>query len=125
MFTNFLLAAAALAGSSAGSAPHVLTTAELRAHLIGFTISRAGLTKEKAHLDSAEQFDPNGIYVRYDDNYEAHGTYSIRNSEVCVRAEEEAETCRFIMVDSTGTYWIVKSMIPPVYKNIKFTRTER
>lgn len=125
MFMNVIIVAAALAGTVAGNAPHVLTTDELKSHLIGFTIFRSDLPTDQGFSDHPEQFGPNGDYVRYGDNSENRGTYTIRNSQVCVRLGKQKESCGFIILDQAGKYWIIRSLAPPSYKNISFQKTQR
>ena len=50
-----------------------------------------------------------GLYciLRLGDNFEAHGSYTFRDGEVCDRAERDPEVCRRVLIDKDGRYWIV------------------
>jgi hypothetical protein len=125
VFTNLMMAVAALAGTSARNTPHVLTTDELRSHLIGFTVIRPDLPRGQGFSDDPEQFGANGDYVCYADNVESHGTYTIKNSQVCTRLGKQDEQCGFIILDEKAKYWFMRSLMPPNYKNISFIKTQR
>lgn len=125
MFMTVIMIAAAFGGASVGHAPHVLTTGELKSHLIGFTIIRPDLPKGQSFSDDPEQFDPNGDYVRYGDNVESQGTYTIKNDQVCTRLAKQEESCGFIILDQSGTYWLIRSLWPAHYKQISFIKTQR
>jgi hypothetical protein len=120
MLVNILMMAAAL------SPPRLLTTNELKSLLVGSFITRADLPKDQTAADEPEYFFRGGGYRIDADNYEARGRYHIERGLICVLLEDEKkETCRFVILDPIGKYWIVKSMSPPDYKNIRVSKITR
>jgi Zn-finger nucleic acid-binding protein len=88
------------------SAPYRwLTTGELESLLRESWIVEAD--NRPRYMHTPEHFQSNGHYVRYDDNFEAHGKYTFRNGKVCAQAEREPEFCRGVLVNKDGAYWIV------------------
>ena len=121
-----VLALVLLSASSApAAAPRLLTTSELRTLFVGSLVSRADLPKEQSAADQPEQFNPGGTWMLHADNYEERGSYLFRNNLVCVRAEQGAEVCRFVIRDPDGKYWIVRTLNPPDYKNVRFSKAPK
>jgi hypothetical protein len=83
---------------------HRLTTAELEALLRGSRITQPD--RPARYMRTPEEFRENGTYVRFEDNFEARGTYTFKDDAVCVTAERDPEVCRRLMLDKSGTYWI-------------------
>src|SRR5690349_18164027 len=104
-----LTAVALLASLSPGaSEARRLNTEELNVLIVGTTMDRGDPPKSYPRPDLAEQFRSDGTYVRFDDNYQAYGTYTIRDDQICVKAEMEKQLCRSITVDRQGRYWITE-----------------
>lgn len=83
-----------------------LRTAEIRAFLMGSTISRDNPSDSVSRTDSAEQFLVDGSYVRISDRSQSYGTYKIADDEVCVEAENSESSCRQLFVDTHGNPWL-------------------
>ena len=101
--------AAAAALNVASVAPqytpyHWVRTTQLEALLRGSRIVEAGTRPD--YMRTPEEFRRNGEYVRFADNYEAHGKYSIKDGEVCVEVDRAPEACRRVLFDKEGQYWI-------------------
>jgi hypothetical protein len=97
-----------------------LTTNELEALLRGTSIIEPH--RPNSCCWYPEMFAGRGEYVRYADNYEAHGTYRFQDGQICVLAEREEELCRHVMVDAEGHYWISRPHSPQSFKRIEISK---
>jgi hypothetical protein len=104
-------------------APHVLSTSELKLLLVGTRVTRADLPVNQRSSDEPEYFGRNGFYGRAADNYEQRGKYYIANNLVCVSADDE-KWCRFVLIDTAGDFWLIKTLAPPEFKKIKVTKSK-
>lgn len=85
-----------------------LTEQELQQLFSGLNI-REVTPPGMQNLSTLEQFNKNGTYVRYADNREIEGRYTIKNDRVCVRVVIHPEYCRSILVDAAGRYYKASS----------------
>lgn len=94
-----------------------LTDAELRVLLPG-SYMREIVPDNLQDLSTPEQFNRDGTYIRYADNAELEGHYTVRDGKVCVKVDIHPGNCRFIAVDSAGRYFIGKSLLPADLKPV-------
>ena len=81
-----------------------LTSSQLEALLRGSRIVEADNRPD--YMRTPEEFRRNRHYVRFADNYEAHGSYSFEGDELCVEADGKT-VCRRLLLDKYGQHWIV------------------
>jgi hypothetical protein len=93
-----------------------LTTIEVELLLRGSRIVEED--NRPSYMKTPEHFQENGHYVRHADNFEAHGSYTFRDGQVCDQAEREAEVCRRVLIDKDGRYWIVERYNQRLLTNI-------
>ena len=121
MLAGMLLAAALLSPTDGpGPQSRALTTSELETVLRGTSIIDA--YRPYSFCCYPEVFLRNGDYVRHEDNFEAHGSYRIKDNQVCTKAEEEEELCRRVIVDANGEYWIGRSQPRESMRRISIRR---
>ena len=87
-----------------------LTDVEISALLSGACI-REIVPANVQDLSTPEQFNRDGTYIRYADNAELEGHYTVRNGTVCVKDEVHPEYCRFVAVDAAGRYYLGRSLL--------------
>lgn len=81
-----------------------LSTIQLQRLLTGTRVSQPD--RSRGYMRNPEEFRRSGSYVRHEDNFEARGTYRFRAGRICVTAERDPETCRRMMIDKKGNYWM-------------------
>jgi len=96
--------------ASSGSGFRALTDAQLKALLPGSYIQEI-VPAHLQDLSTPEQFNRDGTYIRYADNAELEGHYTVRNGTVCVKDEVHPEYCRFVAVDAAGRYYLGRSLL--------------
>ena len=99
------LAVVAPRGEAGEPAYRWLTSSELEALIRGTRMVENN--NKPSYMKTPEEFRRDGSHVRYADNYEAHGKYRIKDDEVCVEADGASESCRRLLLDKDGQYWIV------------------
>jgi hypothetical protein len=105
--------------------PHILTTRELRSLIPGSYIVKSDIPESLRYMNQPEEFRQNGRYIYNSDNFEAHGTFTIKNNMVCTKTDSRAEFCRYIIVDQDRRYWLVASLEKKVVTEIKVVKTTR
>lgn len=83
----------------------ILAGSELRQALSGKYLELSFPPEMKMFV-YPEQFNPDGTYVRYGDNSEREGTYSIRGDRFCTIAKPYKPRCRHLYVGSNGRFWV-------------------
>lgn len=105
-----LLALAAPQTAEPNPAYRWLSTTELDALIRGSIVVED--TNAPSYMKTPEEFCRDGWYVRYADNYEAHGKYAFRDNAVCDQELGKREVCRGVLIDKQGRYWIVNREAP-------------
>ena len=101
MWSALILGVTALAASGGDVTP--LTDAELKALMPGI------LVRQPHDWNMPEQFNRDGSYLRYADNLEIEGCYTVSDGKVCVKDEFHPEFSRLIGVDKAGQYYTAKA----------------
>ncbi|MDQ3246561.1 MAG: hypothetical protein M3Q52_06675 [Pseudomonadota bacterium] len=99
---------------SGAQAPRALNEHELRALFNGRTINDV-VPEGLQDLSTPEQFNKDGTYVRYADNRELEGRFTIESGMVCVDYNIHPKFCRYIFIDDAGFYYKSPSMESPRY----------
>jgi len=74
---------------------------------------------EREHLLRIEEFKTGGTYIQHDDNDETRGRYTVEGNQICVIIPGKAKSCRFLLTDPHGRYWISYSLNPDFFRNVR------
>jgi hypothetical protein len=119
-----------VAATPSSTSPHLemrsrpLTDSELRKLLAGSFIEEV-VPYELRYMATPEQFNLDGTYIRYADNLDLEGLYTIENGKVCVIIKGRQRLCRYILIDPSERYWISKSMSPTDFRLISIRPLRR
>ena len=101
----FGLAAVPISSGKCETAPHVLTTMELKNALTDSWVEEV-VPEGVQDLSTPEEFHRNGTYVRHVDNRDIEGRYTLERGLVCVVDElRDPEYCRYVLVDGRGQFY--------------------
>ena len=112
---SLLVLALALASPTQSKASHALTAAELHKTLPGTFIEEV-FPYELRYMAHPEQFNEDGTYIRYADNLDLEGRYTIEGSTFCVSVEGREKLCRYLFVDPLGRSWVSKTTNPTDFR---------
>jgi hypothetical protein len=111
------------APSPRGDVLRALTTAELRNILAGSYIEEI-VPNGRRDLSTPEKFNSDGRHVRYTDNREIDGKYTLDADRVCVHDELDQVYCRFMLMNRSGQYFFSKTL-PAIQPVAIFVRSVR
>ncbi len=108
----------AISPADCRTAPHVLTTKQLKVIVPGHSIGEPYLSYESG----VEQFRRDGTYLQLGDNFQDPGTYTIKDSMICIRSESYKSLCRFLLVDNEGQYWLITDLSKKTYHKVVISK---
>ena len=76
-------------------------------------------------MTSPEQFNRDGTYIRYADNLDLEGRYTIEGEKFCVIVAGREKLCRFLLIDPNERYWISKTMFPTDFRLVSIKSIRR
>jgi len=101
------------------TAPHILTTEELKVAVPGHSIGRADVLP---HESQVEQFRMDGTYLMLGDNFQDPGKYILRDNMICIQSVSYKTMCRFLLVDQHGYYWLVRDLTKKSYRKVVISK---